>query len=392
MKFNKLFFAAVAFATLAMVSCKKDEPTPVIPTPGGEEEEAPEMPAIANPEAGKTTIAIYAEVCPRGAYLLGTATSWDPATKEPAMFEAVQGAEHWYSITIDYAPDFGGKVCALPSDPDVAGNWAYQWGKNYDPNDPNCDVEEGHDNTVKLAGEGEWEFENGGQPKLIHVADQGVVYIWIKNWATSPIIEAKKLDVCWIKTDWDGGSDDTGWEYREMTAKGDGVFEMEEVWGGKGCNIAADEKGAGEQWYPTDKIEYVGEQAMAGDKVRFTFTSEKMAIGTLKMEIIEKGERPEPQDPVIVTVKFKLPADWTNTPTAWVWATGGEGAAAELVAEGSWWVYTTPEAVPGLNIIVRNGNDWDNGQTVNIENILENTCYQIQEGTGNREVVAVDCE
>ena len=111
-----------------------------------------------------------------------------------------------------------------------------------------------------------------------------------------------------------------------------------------------------------------------------------------EMKVDIKGGTPLPD--VLVTVKFKLPADWTNTPTAWVWPTGGDGVAAALAQDGDWWVYTTPAAVPGLNIIVRNGDDWtgDNNQTVNIENLRANVCYQIQEGTGKRDVVSIDCE
>jgi len=100
-------------------------------------------------------------------------------------------------------------------------------------------------------------------------------------------------------------------------------------------------------------------------------------------------------DPVIVTVKAKMPADWANTPTAWVWPTGGDGHAEALTKQGDWWVYTTPEAVPALNIIFRNGDNWDNGQTANIENIRENSCYEIsseKDGEGHNLPTSVDCE
>ena len=104
-----------------------------------------------------------------------------------------------------------------------------------------------------------------------------------------------------------------------------------------------------------------------------------------------------PLDPVKVTVKAKMPADWTNTPTAWVWPTGGDGVAAELKKEGDWWVYTTPEAVSALNIIWRNGNDWDHGQTANVEGIRADGCYQIGGETevdkdNHRLVTSVDCQ
>lgn len=387
MKFNKLFFAAVAFAALALVGCKKD---PVIIDNGGEEEQpAPEMPSIAAPAAGKTTIAIYAEVCPRGAYLVGSNQGYN-INDDALAFEAVADAEHWYAVTIDYAADLQVKAIARPSDETVPFSWSYQWGPNFDASAPQPLVEdETKNNTIIIGGTGEFVFENQGEVKLANVADAGVVFVWVKNWKTSPVIEAKKLETAWAKTNWDNASD---WTWKEMTPKGDGVFEIQGVWGGNGFNIAATENGA-EAWYPTDHANFtIDPEAAAGDVVKLTFTSEKGVVGSLKLDLVEKGQPVDPGDPVIVTVKAKLPSDWTNTPTAWVWPTGGEGSAAALTQEGDWWVYTTPEAVPGLNIIFRNGDNWDNGQTVNIENIRENTCYQIQEGTGNREVVAIDCE
>jgi len=104
-----------------------------------------------------------------------------------------------------------------------------------------------------------------------------------------------------------------------------------------------------------------------------------------------------PADPVMVTVKAKMPADWTETPTAWVWPTGGDGVAAELTKEGDWYVYTTPEPVTALNIIWRNGNDWGKGQTVNVEGLRANACYTIGDATdvdaeGKRNVTSVDCQ
>lgn len=385
MKFNKLFFAAVAFAALALVGCKKD---PVIIDNGGEEEQpAPEMPSIAAPAAGQTTIAIYAEVCPKGAYLVGSNQGYN-INDDALSFVAVPGAENWYAVTIDYAADLQVKAIARPSDEDVAFGWSYQWGPNFDASAPQPLVEdETKNNTIIIGGTGEFVFENQGEVKLANVADAGVVFVWVKAWKTSPIIEAKKLETCWLKSNLNGAD----WAWYEMTAKGNGVFELEAVWGGSGCNISETEAGA-EQWYALDHPKVtLDPNAAAGDKVKFTFTSEKGINGTLKIDLVEKGQPVDPGEPKIITVKFKLPADWTNTPTAWVWPTGGDGAAAALTQEGAWWVYTTPEAVAELNIIVRNGDDWGLGQTVDIKT-AENACYQIGENDGNREVTAVDCE
>jgi len=384
MKTNKLFLGAMLVASIAMVSCNKDKDEPKIIDPGTdpvEEEQTPETPSIAAPGAGKTTIAFYSEVCPRGAYLLGTATTWTE-NDDSFGFDAVADAENWYSITIDYSPDFGGKVVARPSDESVAMGWSYQWGKNYDPNDSNSTVEEGKDNTIIISGEGEFEYENGGQPKLIHVADNGVVYIWVKNWATSPIIEAKKLEKAWIKTDWDGGDDSTGWEWVEMTSKGNGVFEYEAVWGGKGCNINSVNEGDG-QWYPTDQIEKIGDPA-ANDKVRFTFVSEKMAIGKLSIEVIEKGETPvNPDIPTTreqeqaITVTGIVPEGWEHC-YLWAWKTidGNDEnifeswPGQELTITDGKVTYTFDDAVQVISVIFSNG---DGKQTKDIKYLTKDT-------------------
>jgi len=289
MKFNKLFFAAMTFAALAMVGCKdkKSEettptPTPPTPTPG---EEAPVPPSLANPAAGKTTIAFYAEVCPKGAYLVGSINDYN-INDDALSFTEVAGEKNWWQLTLDYDGAMQAKVIARPSDPDVAYNWAYQWGKNFDPDDPNCKLEEGTVNTQILKGEGAWVFENGGEVKLSEVKDGGVVYIWIKNWNASPVIEAKKLETAWVKSNFNN----LDWAWYEMTKAGDGIFTFEGIWGGNGCNINATGDDGGAQWYPTDNeaVTLVDDPAK-GDKVRVTFTSEKLNIGKLEIKMIEKG-------------------------------------------------------------------------------------------------------
>ena len=289
MKFNKLFFAAVTFAALALVGCKKDPVNPPVPDP--DPDPAPEMPAIAAPAAGKTKIAIYAEVCPRGAYLVGSFQGYNP-NDDSFAFEKVEGAEHWYVVEIDYAADLQVKALARPSDPDVAFSWSYQWGPNFDETAQTPLVEdETKNNTAIIGGTGEFVFENQGEVKLANVADAGVVYIWVKAWKSSPVIEAKKLETAWVKSDFFSAElDKYEWAWYEMTPKGDGVFTFEGIWGGSGCNIAETEGGA-DNWYPTDNeaVTIIGEPAK-GDKVLITFTSEKMTVGKLEIKLIEKGE------------------------------------------------------------------------------------------------------
>lgn len=279
---KKFFMAFLAVATIAMVGCKdKNTPTPTPSDDPDTPEPEVEIPDVDAPGSGKTTIVIYAEVCPRGAYLVGSFQGYNPADDE-ASFTAIEGYDHWYKVTIDYASDLQMKAIARPSDEAVPLSWDYQWGKNYDEADPGS-VPEGTQNTIILQGEGDFVYENQGQPKLADVADNGVVYVWVVNWAASPIIPDKPLETAWAKTNWDNASD---WSWREMTKKSEGVFEVEGVWGGNGVNISATNDGAS-SWYPVGDANFeVEEGAKAGDKVKLTFTSEKGTIGKLKLEVV----------------------------------------------------------------------------------------------------------
>jgi len=371
MKFNKFFFAAVAFAALAMVSCKqKNEPTPTPdPTPDPTEE-APEVPSIAAPGAGKTTIAIYAKECPAGAYLVGDGTEAGWNEKDPQVkFEAVADLENWYAVTIDFAENIAVKAIAIPSDEDVPLSWSYQWGKNYDPEDPG-DVPEGTENTKILSGTGDFQYENNGQPKLINVADNGVVYIWVKNWAASPIIEAKKLETAWAKSAWEGSD----WYWKEMTAKGDGVFELYTRWGGNGINIAETENGA-DAWYPDP--EKIGEP-LAGDSVLVTFISEKGTVGSISITLVEAGERPEVEFKD-VTVTGVVPEGWEQ---CYIWAWYGApsvnvfenwpGAELEIVDGRA--SYAFEQVGTPLSVIFSNGAG---AQTSDITGITEDAEFVI---------------
>jgi hypothetical protein len=101
---------------------------------------------------------------------------------------------------------------------------------------------------------------------------------------------------------------------------------------------------------------------------------------------------PDP-DPQGITVKAKVPAHWTETITAWVWADGMDGRAVTPTKDGEWYVVT--ENVTSLNIIFRNGTDWNGNanQTEDITNITTNTCYQLsQSGDAKASATVVDCE
>ena len=83
-----------------------------------------------------------------------------------------------------------------------------------------------------------------------------------------------------------------------------------------------------------------------------------------------------------ITVKAILPAHWTNTITAWVWPTGGDGKVVTPTKEGEYYVVT--EHCSQLNIIFRNGTDWngDANQTVDICLTRDAVIEVTQSGSG----------
>ena len=199
---------------------------------------------------------------------------------------------------------------------------------------------------------------------------------------------AETATAAFFKHPWGGGE----WLYREAIKTADATFEINAIYGGSGVNVATDVTGAVENWYPTDQIEFVGDVAQ-GDSVNFKFVSEKLAIGKMTITLIEKSQTTEePKEEKDITVKAKVPAAWTNTITAWVWSTGGNGEEVTPVKEGDWYVYTHHCAE--LNIIFKNGKGW-NGNTNQTEDLKysENACIVLaQEGDAKATATAVDCE
>ena len=387
------FFAAMFAVAMVFAACEPKNPIVIDPEPDGDSAKVEmNIPQVATPGAGKTTVVLYVpEDTPKGCYAVGTVNGWAEKNTD-LMFTEVADADskRWVACTFDYASDMQIKVLAIPSDDAVAPGWSYQWGKNMDPEN---DLEE--DNVVVLEGSTAWEIEleNQGQPKLKGLADNGVVYIEVKAWATTPVIEAKPLEEAWIKHPWNGGD----WTYQQMTKTADATFEYNCRYGANGVNIAGDANGGGENWYPGDQITIVdGAELATGDSVKFVFVSEKMAVGKVSVQLIEKGEGAGNEDlgeAKDITVKAKVPAAWTDTITAWVWPTGGEGQEVVPTKSGDWYVYTHNCAE--LNIIFKNGHGWngDKNQTVDITGIKEDACFQLaQEGDAKATATAVDCQ
>lgn len=93
-----------------------------------------------------------------------------------------------------------------------------------------------------------------------------------------------------------------------------------------------------------------------------------------------------------ITIKAKMPTNWGNTISAWVWETGSNGNWVELKKEGEWYTYS--KTCQELNIVYVNGSNWngDNNQTVDITTRVS-ACFQIENNTsGKRNYYSVNCE
>lgn len=387
MKMTKFFAALFAVAAMFAACDGPNNGGGVII--GGEEDSTEvvlNIPTVAKPAAGQTTVVLFVPAdTPEGCYAVGS-FDWNEKNTE-RMFTAVEGAdEGWVAYTFDWTEGLEFKVLAIPSDPAVAPGWSYQWGKNMDPEN---DLEE--DNVVILQGAGEFVLENQGQPKLTKLADGDVTFIHVKAWATTPVIEAKPCETAAFKHPWNGGA----WEYRDAVKTAEATFELNALYGNTGINVATNVNGDGENWYPADQIEFVGDVAQ-GDSVNVKFVSEKGTVGKLTVTLIEKATPSEPEEPKEekdITVKAKVPTAWTDTITAWVWPTGGDGQEVTPTKEGDWYVYTHHCAE--LNIIFKNGKGWngDANQTVDITGIAENTCLQLaSDGSTKATFTNVDCQ
>ena len=132
------------------------------------------------------------------------------------------------------------------------------------------------------------------------------------------------------------------------------------------------------------------EKSASGDEIGDrTYTNADVVVKWAS--VYDPGNAPTPGEAKDITIKAKVPATWTNTITAWVWPTGGNGKEVTPAKEGEWYVYT--ENCSELNIIFKNGAGWngDKNQTVDIT-ISESTCVEITAGTGKATYTKVDCE
>ena len=92
-----------------------------------------------------------------------------------------------------------------------------------------------------------------------------------------------------------------------------------------------------------------------------------------------------------IIIKAKVPAEWTDEITAWVWPTGGEGHIVVPTKEGDWYVYSQYSVE--LNIIFRNGADWNGNENQTVDMFFtESACIEITAGIDKATYTHIDCE
>ena len=137
--------------------------------------------------------------------------------------------------------------------------------------------------------------------------------------------------------------------------------------------------------------DYVELQADGSDVQDRTYSENDEVAAWKKVYDPTSTPTPNPGDAKDITVKAKVPAEWTNGITVWVWPTGGAGSEATPTQEGEWYVYT--QNCTELNIIFKNGTGWsgDANQTVDMT-FTESTCIEITAGSGKATYVIVECD
>lgn len=292
MKLNKIFSASMLAAALAFVGCNKG---PNIVDPGEGDIDIT-CPSVAAPAAGNVKLVVLApeDTHENGIYVVGDLAGSENDWKEKNTtfkFSKIEDAAideeeyygRWYEIELEYDAALALKVVAVPEDENLVG-WSYQWGKNFDPDDENCEVPAGTVNVEIIEGSAEIVYENGGQPKLISIGTGATVFIAIHAWATSPILPKVPATEISFKHPWGGGS----WDFKKAESVGNNTFELTDYYGAAGFDVM-DESGT-THYFNVGDYELVGE-AVKGDKVKVSFVSEQGAAkGTLTVTFLEKGE------------------------------------------------------------------------------------------------------
>ena len=93
-----------------------------------------------------------------------------------------------------------------------------------------------------------------------------------------------------------------------------------------------------------------------------------------------------------ITLKAKLPAHWTDTITAYVWVEDADSKVIVPERDGEW--YIVSDSCAQLNVIFRNGTDWNGNknQTVDIVLTSDAVLEFTQEGEGKAEYKVIEME
>ena len=404
---KKFLFAALAVMSVALISCDKpceicgEDPcvceicdvcgeNPCVCT----DPEKPEIPEVAATEGAVTVVwnAVGFAPCMEEGDQLVFAGDYNGYNTDPAAmvkFEAIEGYEGWWKAVITPAdpaatPVLAGKPCALYLDGTFPSSWDHQW----------INVDADHQCTI-IDGDATLEVEYDVESKLVVNSNSSVVYVRSYGFKTDPCVEPEKFTVN-LKATAPELPDSVivyavgafnGWatDATPMTLE-NGVWTatLEDVVMGAEYKYVANASWDNEELLEAAEGAVCAE-GLSGNRV-INDVDVNDVIGNFKDVTIMKC------DPKDITVKAQVPAAWTDTITAWVWATGEEGAEVVPTKDGDWYVYTLN--CNELNIIFKNGQGWtgDKNQTVDLTGIRESVCYQLaQEGDAKATATSVDC-
>ena len=404
---KKFLFAALAVMSVALISCDKpceicgEDPcvceicdvcgeNPCVCT----DPEKPEIPVVEATEGTVTVVwnAVGFAPCMEEGNQLVFAGDYNGYNTDPAAmvkFEAIEGYEGWWKAVITPAdpaatPVLAGKPCALYLDGTFPSSWDHQW----------INVDADHQCTI-IDGDATLEVEYDVESKLVVNSNSSVVYVRSYGFKTDPCVEPEKFTVN-LKATAPELPDSVivyavgafnGWatDATPMTLE-NGVWTatLEDVVMGAEYKYVANASWDNEELLEAAEGAVCAE-GLSGNRV-INDVDVNDVIANFKDVTIMKC------DPKDITVKAQVPAAWTDTITAWVWATGEEGAEVVPTKVGDWYVYTLN--CNELNIIFKNGQGWtgDKNQTVDLTGIRESVCYQLaQEGDAKATATSVDC-
>ena len=405
---KKFLFAALAVMAVAFMSC---EPKPTVCPDCGKEpcvceicdvcgenpcvctpEEKPEIPVVEATEGAVTVVwnAVGFVPCMEGGQLVfaGSYNGYNTNPADMVKFQAIEGYEGWWKAVITPAdpaaePALEGKPCALYLDGTFPSSWDHQW----------LNVEAGA--CEILDGEAELQVEYEVESKLIVAKNSSVVYVRSHGFKTDPCLEPETYTVSLTASAPElpegtivyavGAFNSWTTDATPMTlANGVWTATIENVVMGAEYKYVANASWDNEELLEAAEGAVCAEGLSGNRKINDAEVVD--VIANFKDITIMKC------DPKDITVKAQVPAAWTDTITAWVWATGEDGQEVVPTKDGDWYVYTLN--CNELNIIFKNGHSWngDKNQTVDLTGIRESVCYQLaQEGDAKATATAVDC-